>query len=71
MSLADKTHNARAIVDDLAICGPEVWDRFTAGRAGTVWYYAALAAAFELYMPGPYAERLTRLANVMAASDIE
>ncbi len=70
VSLADKTHNARTIVDDLAMSGPVIWDRFTAGRAGTVWYYVALATAFELYMPGPYTKRLTRLANVMAAPDV-
>jgi hypothetical protein len=32
-------HNARAIVADLEVVGPAVFDRFTAGREGTLWYY--------------------------------
>jgi (p)ppGpp synthase/HD superfamily hydrolase len=61
VSLADKTHNARAIADDLAVHGAAVWDRFTGGRDGSLWYYAALAAAFQERMPGPGAQRLTAI----------
>jgi (p)ppGpp synthase/HD superfamily hydrolase len=47
VSLADKLHNARSIVADHARVGDELWERFSASREETCWYYAALAAAFE------------------------
>lgn len=45
ISAADKLHNARSIRADHAVVGPAVWERFTAGRDGTLWYYAAVADA--------------------------
>jgi (p)ppGpp synthase/HD superfamily hydrolase len=59
VSLADKTHNARAILDDLVVHGPALWDRFTGGRHGSLWYYGALAAAFQQVLPGVAADRLS------------
>lgn len=47
VSAADKVHNAGAIVRDLRAVGPEVFDRFSGKRAGTLWYYGALLAALE------------------------
>jgi len=47
VSGADKLHNARAIVSDLQSIGSEVFDRFTAGREGTLWYYRKLAEIFS------------------------
>jgi (p)ppGpp synthase/HD superfamily hydrolase len=58
VSLADKTHNARAILDDLVVHGPALWDRFTGGRDGSLWYYDQLAQAFRKHLPGPAANRL-------------
>lgn len=43
---SDKLHNARAIVSDLLRIGPEVFNRFSAGREGTLWYYRSLAEIF-------------------------
>lgn len=39
VTACDKLHNARAIVTDLEQVGSAVFDRFTAGREGTLWYY--------------------------------
>ena len=58
VSVSDKTHNARAIVDDLIDQGPALWSRFTGGREGTLWYYQALAEQFERLLPGPPSRRL-------------
>ena len=58
VSLADKTHNARAILADLEEHGAAVWDRFTGGRDGSLWYYRALADAFSVLLPGAGARRL-------------
>lgn len=47
VSACDKLHNARAIVADLlGDAGPQVFDRFTAGREGTLQYYEAIARVF-------------------------
>lgn len=40
VTACDKLHNARAIVADLEVVGPAVFNRFSAGRDGTLWYYA-------------------------------
>jgi (p)ppGpp synthase/HD superfamily hydrolase len=45
VSLADKLHNARAVLRDYRSSGDGVWKRFTGGRC-TVPYYAALAETF-------------------------
>jgi (p)ppGpp synthase/HD superfamily hydrolase len=47
VSCCDKLHNARAIVTDLHREGLVVFQRFTAGAEGTLWYYAELAKLFE------------------------
>lgn len=47
VSIADKLHNARMIVADQRIVGDEIWTRFSADRAATLWYYESLVAAFE------------------------
>ncbi|MGY6635690.1 MAG: HD domain-containing protein [Erythrobacter sp.] len=60
VSLADKTHNAAAINADLHEVGGDVWSRFTGGRAGTLWYYRALADAFLRHLPGASARRFGR-----------
>ncbi|MEN2786736.1 HD domain-containing protein [Sphingomonas qilianensis] len=65
VSLADKTHNAGAIVADLAVHGDVLWSRFTGGRDGTLWYYDALAQAFAGRIPGPALERFAALVDQM------
>jgi (p)ppGpp synthase/HD superfamily hydrolase len=52
VSLADKTHNAEAIVADLERSGDEVWMRFTGKRDGTIWYYETLVVTFARLVPG-------------------
>jgi (p)ppGpp synthase/HD superfamily hydrolase len=46
VSAADKLHNCRQILDDHRQIGDAVFDRFTGGKQGTVWYYRALVNAF-------------------------
>lgn len=47
VSMADKVHNARSILRDHRIDGEAVWDRFSATRAQTLWYYRALIDAYR------------------------
>jgi (p)ppGpp synthase/HD superfamily hydrolase len=60
VSLADKTHNAEAILFDYQELGPALWDRFNGGPDGTRWYYDELASCFAKVMPGRLSERLRR-----------
>jgi (p)ppGpp synthase/HD superfamily hydrolase len=47
VSGSDKLHNARSIVEDLISSGQSVFDRFTATKAQTLWYYESLSNIFE------------------------
>jgi hypothetical protein len=60
VSLADKTHNAEAILFDYPILGDRLWTRFNGGADGTRWYYSAPAEVFSEAMPGGLADRLSR-----------
>lgn len=47
VSIADKVHNARAILLDHYELGDAVFDRFSGKKNGTLWYYRALVEAFR------------------------
>lgn len=67
VSAADKLHNARAIVRDVRTVGDAVWGRFTGGKAGTLWYYRALADVFHAVGPDALAAELARVVAEMEA----
>lgn len=47
VSVADKLHNARAILADYREIGDELWTRFTADRDQQLWYYRSLVGAYR------------------------
>ncbi|MGH2704159.1 MAG: hypothetical protein ACRDJ4_03420 [Actinomycetota bacterium] len=61
MSLADKLHNARAILWDVRDRGIDVFARFTAPRPCQLWYYRRLSDLFARRFPGALAEELERV----------
>jgi len=63
VSTADKLHNARAILADFRREGDELWGRFTADRAGVLWYYRALVSAYEAAGGSFLAEELDRVVS--------
>lgn len=65
VSCADKLHNARAIVADLRVMGNALFDRFTGGREGTLWYYESLAESFCRRGPEHLSAELTRTVETM------
>jgi len=75
VSLADKLYNARAILADFRRVGEKVWERFTGGREGTLWYYRELVKTFREAGPGFMAEELdrvvTELERLVATPDLE
>lgn len=68
ISLADKLHNARAILADYRQIGDKLWKRFNAPKQDTLWYYRELAKTFHEVQPGLLASELQR--TVTALTDI-
>jgi hypothetical protein len=74
VSLADKLHNARAIVADLRTHRNALWTRFNErDPAAHLWYYRWLADVFAARCPGPAATELSRaveeMTRLVAAGD--
>lgn len=67
VSLADKVHNAEAILSDFQQDGAALWGRFNGGEAGTIWYYRSLAAFFEERLPGKLSDRLSAAAAAFSS----
>ena len=67
VALADKTHNAEAIAEDLRIHGEGLWNRFNGGPHGTRWYYLELARVFENQLPCALSLRLARAVAAIQA----
>jgi HD domain len=66
VSLADKLHNARAIVADLREHGDALWSRFNErDPSAQLWYYRWLADVFRDRRPGPLATELARTVEEM------
>ena len=47
VSLADKLHNVRCILRDHREDPKEIWDRFSAEKEETLWYYRGLVEAYR------------------------
>ncbi len=67
VSAADKLHNTRSILADLRSLGDELWDRFTGGKEGTLWYYRALVEAYAGAGVNPIVEELDRVVREIEA----
>ena len=63
VSVADKLHNARSILLDFRIIGPEIWTRFNAGADELLWYYSSLIQAFRKNWQHPLVDELERVIN--------
>jgi (p)ppGpp synthase/HD superfamily hydrolase len=67
VSAADKLHNAWSILADLRALGDELWERFTGGKDGTLWYYRALVDAYAKNSANPVVEELDRVVREIEA----
>jgi (p)ppGpp synthase/HD superfamily hydrolase len=63
VAISDKLHNARTLLYDYAEVGEKVWERFTGGREGTLWYYRSLVEAFQSTGPTPYLNEFQRVVS--------
>ena len=70
VSLADKVHNARAILRDLRKpeVGEKVWTYFSQPKERTIWYYRSLADQFRKRLPGQLSNELGEIVEVLEKS---
>jgi (p)ppGpp synthase/HD superfamily hydrolase len=70
VALADKVHNARAILRDLRKpeIGGSIWSRFSQPRKKTLWFYRSLAQKFRERLPGQLADELNEIVEVLENS---
>jgi (p)ppGpp synthase/HD superfamily hydrolase len=66
--IADKLHNATSILRDLRQSGPSVWDRFTAKRDGSLWYYEAMLDALDDGWSHPLVDELRETIRSLKAA---
>lgn len=59
VAACDKLHNLRSILADRQDHGDAVFERFTAGKDGALWYYAALVEALAPKVAQPLAYALS------------
>jgi (p)ppGpp synthase/HD superfamily hydrolase len=69
VSLADKVHNARAILRDLRKpdIGEKIWGRFSVRKEQTLWYYRSLADTFCERLPGQLSNELREIVEALEA----
>lgn len=60
VSACDKLHNARSLSRDYRVLGEGLWERFTGGRSGTLWYYRAMTEALRAAGSSELVEELDR-----------
>jgi (p)ppGpp synthase/HD superfamily hydrolase len=70
VSLSDKVHNARSILRDSrkSDIGELVWQRFSRGKDGTIWYYEQLAQTFKKLLPGQLSDEFGEIVEVLRRS---
>lgn len=61
VSAADKLYNARSILKDYRCVGEEIWQRFTGGRSGSLWYYRAVVDTLNAVDNRPIVAELERV----------
>jgi (p)ppGpp synthase/HD superfamily hydrolase len=65
VSAADKLHNARSILFDYRLHGEALWDRFSASRDETLWYYRSVVDALRAAGSTPLVDELDRVVTEM------
>lgn len=63
VSAADKLHNATCIRKDYQVIGEALWERFTTGKDGQLWYYRALVDVYRVANPIALVDRLDQVVS--------
>lgn len=67
ISAADKLYNALSLVRDHRAVGEALWDRFSASREQTLWYYRAVTEALGDGWDHPILDELCRTVDELEA----
>jgi len=67
VSCADKLHNLRSVLADYRKVGERVFDRFSAERDKTLWYFRSLVGVYEARGAGALAGELARVLRDLEA----
>nr|WP_299350092.1 HD domain-containing protein [uncultured Shimia sp.] len=67
VTTCDKIHNASTVLVDLKHEGLSVFDRFTTGQEGTLWYYRSLADTLLDHAPTRLGRQLDDVVSQMEA----
>ena len=62
---ADKLHNGRSILVDWQSHGATLWERFSGGREGTLWYYREMVGLLRGGVPGSLLRELEQVVEQM------
>lgn len=65
--LADKLHNLRTIKTIAETSGNDIWERFTGGHEGSLWYYRQLLSRFQLRGDHPYLREIEAILDYLEA----
>lgn len=64
IACADKLHNLQSILEDHAVQGEGLWERFNSGKQQQQWWYREISRVVEERLPGlPLNRELSRLAE--------
>jgi (p)ppGpp synthase/HD superfamily hydrolase len=66
ISAADKLYNARTILDEYRVIGPNVWDRFHRSRTEQLWYFNELLTIFKSKGSNRIVEELGRVVRELS-----
>ena len=61
VSASDKLHNVRALLRNYREEGDKLWDRYSCGKKGALWYYRALVTAFNGKRVEPLKQEIDRV----------
>lgn len=67
ISACDKLHNAESILRDHRAHGDTLWERFTAPKEGTLWYYRSITEALGEGWSSPVLDRLRQTVDTIHA----
>ncbi len=69
VSMADKVHNLRSVLEDYRRIGDRLWERFTGKRDGTLWYYGELLKVYRNKAPARCAGLVEELERIYRELD--
>jgi GTP pyrophosphokinase len=68
VTASDKLDNARSVSSSYRRLGDSLWERFSGGRDGVLWYYRSVTEILKARDAGPIVEELDRVVSEIERS---